>query len=87
MDARIAQLAAFAEAVASCQSHVFERTVKAAYAAGASREELLTAAEVGRCLAEIPRAVVSLAYATVHAWNWMAVRRLAECRELVSQGV
>jgi hypothetical protein len=50
VDARIVQLAAFAEGIASRQSHVFEQTVKVAYAAGASREDLLTAVEVGRCL-------------------------------------
>ncbi len=85
MDARIAQLTALAEAIASRQSHLFEQTVKAAYAAGASREDLLTAVEVGRCLGDVPGPVVKRAYATVHTWNWMASRRLAERRERVSQ--
>jgi hypothetical protein len=57
VDARIVRLAAFAGGIASRQSHVFEQTVKAAYPAGASREDLLTVVEVGRCLAVRPRNV------------------------------
>jgi alkylhydroperoxidase/carboxymuconolactone decarboxylase family protein YurZ len=87
MPARIALLAAFAEALASRQSHLFEQMVKAAYAAGASREELHTAVEVGRCLAEVPGPVVSLAHANVRAWHWMATRRLAGRGDLALQNV
>ncbi len=54
MDARIVRLAAFAEGIASRHSYVFEQTVKAAYPAGASREDLLTVVEVGRCLEFCP---------------------------------
>lgn len=57
MDARIVPLAALAEGIASRQSHGFEQTVKAAYAAGASREDPLAAMEVSRRLEVRPRNV------------------------------
>jgi hypothetical protein len=48
VDARIVPLAASAAGVASRQSHGFEQTVRASYAAGVSREDLLMPVEVGR---------------------------------------
>jgi len=75
MKERMALLAAFAEAVSARQAHEFEWLVKAAYTAGASREDLLTALETGRLLGEPPEPVVTEAYATVHGWQWMASRR------------
>lgn len=78
----IALLAAFAEAVAARQTHEFEWLVKAAYAAGARLEDLLTALEIGRLVGEPPESVVTEASATAHLWQWMAVRLGASDREL-----
>ena len=72
--------AAFAKAIAARQPEQFERLVKAAYEAGASREDLLTAVEVARVLADAPGPVVVEAYATVHTWRWVAARRRVEER-------
>ena len=72
MKERMALLAAFAEAVWTRQAHEFEWLVKAAYAAGATREDLFTAVESGRLLGEPPAPIVTEAYATVHAWQWLA---------------
>jgi hypothetical protein len=72
MKERIALLVALAEAVWARQAHEFEWLVKAAYGAGATREDLLTAVENGRLLGDPPAPVVTEAYATVHAWQWMA---------------
>ena len=49
--------------------------VKAAYQAGLSREDLLTALEVVRVLADAPGGVVAQAYSAVHDWHWIAARR------------
>ncbi len=72
MKERIALLTAFAEAVWARQAHGFEWLVKAAYETGASLEDLLTALESGRLLGDPPAPVVTEAYATVYAWQWMA---------------
>ena len=85
MHTRIGPLAAFTKAITSGQPRHFEATVKAAYAVGADREDLLMAVEVARILTEVPAAVVAQAYATIHAWHWMAARRPAHQRELVSR--
>ncbi len=85
MDTRIAPLTAFTEAITSGQAHLFEQAVKAAYAAGASREDLLRAVEIGRCLAEVPGPFLAQAYAAVHAWYWMVARRAVHHRELMTQ--
>lgn len=74
MRGQIALLAAFAEAVAGRQTDEFEEVVKAAYGAGTALEDLLAALEIGRLLGEPPEPVVAEAYATVHAWQWMAMR-------------
>lgn len=71
MEERIALLAALAEAVLARQAHEFEWLVKAAYGAGATGEELLTAVESGLVLGTPPSPVATEAYATVHAWQWM----------------
>ena len=72
MKEQMALLVAFAEAVSARQAHEFEWLVKAAYGAGASREDLLTAVESGSLLGDPSEPVVTEAYATVHAWQWMA---------------
>ncbi len=82
MHERNAALTAFTEAIISGQPHLFEQAVKTAYKAGALREELLTAVEIGRCLADVPAPIVSQAYATVHAWHWMVARRAEHQRDL-----
>ena len=81
MKERIALLAALAEAVWSRQAHEFDRLVKAGYRIGASREDLLTAVETGRLLGDPTEPVVADAYATVHAWHWMASRGPAHSDE------
>ena len=68
-------LTAFTEAVATGQTQQLEPMVKAAYGAGASREDLLTAVQVGRCLGAVPGPVVRQAYVAIHAWSWIAARR------------
>ncbi len=83
MTERIAHLIAFIEAITDGQPHLFQPAVKAAYRAGASREELLTAVEIGRGLRHVAAPVVSQAYATVHAWYWMAARRTGHRRNLI----
>jgi alkylhydroperoxidase/carboxymuconolactone decarboxylase family protein YurZ len=82
MNERIAHLIAFIEAIAAGQPHLFERAVKEAYKAGASREEMLTAVDIARGMAPASDAVVSQAYATVHAWRWLAARRMEYRRDL-----
>lgn len=75
--ARITRLAALTRAVSAGEPEAFAAVVKAAYAAGASREELLGAVEVARVLAGASGAVVVQAYAAIHAWHWIAARRRA----------
>lgn len=70
----IALLAAFAEAVATRQTHEFEWLVKAAYRAGAEMDDLLAAVEIGRLIGEPPEPVVTEASATAHLWHWIALR-------------
>jgi len=74
MKDRITLLATLAEAVADKQPHCFEGLVKAAYEAGADREDLLTAVEIGRVIGEVSGPVLTEARATVQAWQWMVVR-------------
>jgi hypothetical protein len=81
MKERMALLAAFAEAVWSRQAYEFEWLVKAAYGAGASSEDLLIAVETGRLLGDPPEPVLADAYATLHAWEWMASRCTAPSHE------
>lgn len=76
-DERITRLAAFTGAIAAQQADQFDRIVKAAYNAGASREDLLAAVEVARVLADAPGPLVVQAYAAIHAWRWIEARRLA----------
>ena len=76
MEERTNSLSAFAEAVAARDTEQFARLVKVAYQAGATREDLLTAVEIGRGFGEPSGPVLAEAYATVHAWQWIAVRRL-----------
>lgn len=81
---RNAALAAFTEAVAGREWQEFEWLVKAAYSAGASRDDLIAAAEAGRRFADVPERLVALAYATVNAWRWMAARGPAPLRVPIS---
>ena len=82
MSERIAHVIEFIEAITSGQPHLFQRAVKEAYKAGATREELLTAVEIGRAMGHSSGPVVSQAYASVHAWHWMAARRTEHRRNL-----
>ena len=45
--------------------------MKLAYYTSATREDLLTAAEIGRPLADAPDAALARAAATVDAWHWI----------------
>ena len=72
MNERMALLAALAEAVWTRQVQEFEWLVKAAYTAGATREDLHTAVESGCLLGNPPASVATQAYGTVYAWQWMA---------------
>lgn len=67
MDPRIAPLTVLTEAVASCQPHLFELSVEAACATGASQQDLITAVEVARLLGEVPPRVLARAYASIDA--------------------
>jgi alkylhydroperoxidase/carboxymuconolactone decarboxylase family protein YurZ len=55
----IGRLAAFAGAIAVRQSTQFERLVKAAYARGSSREDLLAVVEIGSLLGGVTAPVVA----------------------------
>ncbi len=65
----------FAAVVAAGQTDQFESIVKAAYAAGVSRDTLLMAVDVALQLAEVPAPVAAEAFAAVHRWAWIAARR------------
>src|SRR5574341_2060856 len=66
---------AFLTALVVCgQSSRFEHAVRLAYHAGANRDELLTAVELGRVLGGAPDAVVVQAHATVQAWDLVVGR-------------
>ena len=75
MKERTALVAALIEAVSTRQAHEFGWLVKAAYGAGASRQDLVLAVETGRYLGNLPEPIAVLAYAAVQAWQWMASRR------------
>ena len=84
-DLRVAALAAFSEAVAAGQPHRLEQAATAAYAAGASREDLLAALSISRQLIEVSAPVRSQAYKAIHAGHWMVARRAVLRRELWPQ--
>jgi alkylhydroperoxidase/carboxymuconolactone decarboxylase family protein YurZ len=71
----VSHLAAFGAAVAAGESTQFEGLVKVAYARGCSREDLFSVVEIGRVLGRVSGSVISRAYATIHAWHWIAVRQ------------
>lgn len=71
--------------VAGRQTDQFDDAVKLAYHAGASQEDLLTAAEIGRVLANVPDPVVVQAYATIRAWRWITPGLPARRPQLVPQ--
>ncbi len=85
MDERNAHLIALIEALTAGQVHQFEHVVKTAYIAGVGRAELLTAVEIGRLLVDLPEAIVTQAYATIHAWHWLVARRLEHQRSLAPE--
>ena len=84
-DERIARLAAFTGVLAAQQPGEFGRVVKAAYEAGATREDLLAALEVARVLADASGALAVQAYAAIHAWHSIAVHRLSVTRNSILQ--
>jgi len=67
MNEWITHLTAFSAAIAARQPHRFEQVVKAAYEAGASREELLLAVDSARVLAQVPAPIVDRARAAIQA--------------------
>ncbi len=71
--------------VAGRKTGQFEDAVKLAYHAGASQEDLLTAAEIGRALANVPDPVVVKAYSTIRAWHWLTPGGLGSNPELAAQ--
>lgn len=71
----IVLLGDLAGVVATRRADAFERVIKAAFSAGASRQDLLIAVEIGRFLGGPPETVVAEASTTVHAWQWMASRQ------------
>lgn len=84
-DLRVSHIAAFAEAVAAGHPHRFAQAVKAAYAAGTSREDLLAAVDINRQFAEVPAPGRAQAYEAIHEWHWMVARRALLLRELLPQ--
>ena len=85
MTACLSHLTAFTAAVATGQAYRFEEAVKAAYEAGARREELLLAVDSARLLTPIPAPILERAYAAIHAWYWMESRRVWHRRDLAPQ--
>ena len=75
MEERVNLLAAISEAVAGGQWQELEWLVKAAYSAGATRDDPVRAVEVGGMRGNLSDHLLILAYATVNAWQWMALRR------------
>lgn len=75
-------LIAFIEALTTGQANQFDRIVRAAYMSGASRDELLTALEIGRFLADVPWPVLGQAHAAVRAWGWMERHRVSRRRDV-----
>ena len=82
MEERTSYLFAFAKAVTARETERFAELIKAAYQTGATREDLLTAVEVGRMFGEPSGPVLAEAYATIQAWQWIAFRRLVATGEL-----
>jgi hypothetical protein len=82
---RIDHLTFLTVLVAGRRTDRFEDAVKLAYHAGASQEDLLTAAEIGRALANVPDPVVVQAYATIQAWHWITPGGVGHRPELAAQ--
>jgi len=76
----LSHLTAFSAAAATGQAHRFEQAIKAAYEAGAPREEFFPAADSARLLTQIPAPILEKAHAAIHAWYWMESRRVWERR-------
>ena len=76
-DRRVTRIAAFVEALAAGRRYGLEQAIEAAYEAGASREDLLGAVDMARALGGIRALLLVKAYEDVHAWYWIAARRLA----------
>ncbi len=68
-------LASLVRAVMAGEPDQFAPAARGAYAAGAHREELLCAIELGGSLGAVSPGVLAEAYAAAHAWSWMAARR------------
>ena len=61
--------------------------VQRAYDSGATVSQVLTAVEVGRCLADLPAAAAAMAWHAAHAWAWIARRAEKPSRLAVPAGV
>jgi alkylhydroperoxidase/carboxymuconolactone decarboxylase family protein YurZ len=68
-------LEAVALAVANADPRLVSMQVRRAYAEGATVRQVLTAIDVGRCLAAVPPSVVSEAWHAADAWAWIGLRQ------------
>ena len=87
MTERVVHLTAFTHAIVAGHTDLFDPTVRLAYEAGAWVSDLLTAVDIARSLAAVPKKVAARAYTAAHDWQWMAARREDRQREPVKQGV
>ena len=87
MNELIAPLTAFSAAIAGRQPHRFQELVKAAYEAGATREELFVAVDSVRGLLPLPAPLVGQAFASIHTWYWMESGRERQRREVARLAV
>ncbi len=74
MDTKITPATKLTRAVAAGQADAFDQAVTAAYAAGATSDDLRRAVELGERLGDVPGSVVTRAYLTVYYWSCMAAR-------------
>ena len=68
------ELEAIALAVANADPRLIPVQIQRAYFAGATVPQVLTAVEVGSCLAEVPAAVLDQVRQSVADWAWIARR-------------
>jgi alkylhydroperoxidase/carboxymuconolactone decarboxylase family protein YurZ len=69
------QLEAIALAVANADPRLIPAQIRNAYAAGATVPQVLTAVEVGCCLADVPATIILEAQRSAEDWAWLAQRK------------
>jgi len=69
------QLEAVALAVANADPRLIPPQIRNAYAAGATVAQVLTAEEVGRCLADVPTSISLEAQRSAENCAWVAQRK------------